>query len=514
MFQLTAWSLPPLAAAAMALLAYWRVSSRAAVPGGHALRFLFVALLCWAVPQAVETLLTEASAKLLASKLAYLGIVLIPIAWFQFALTYSKRVLKTPRAVLNGISIVPLATLVMIFTNDWHRLIWSDWKLVEADGYLGLVMGHGTWFHVHTVYSYALILIATTILVFTLTQHEHHRRALLAAIFAPLTAGLANLFYLSSLNPFPWFDVSTLGFLAAVIILDIGILQQGLLNHLPVVRDRVVELLKDPVLVIDHTGIIIDANLSALEQWPRPQGIVRTPVSQLVARLPLANLQNEVSNSEVTIGGRAYEVASTSLDASNPDSDVALVFRDVTQRRDADRAVREAHDKLERLAHRDALTSMFNRRYFMNRLTEEFERIRRHGSALSVLVFDLDHFKRINDTYGHDAGDLVLVAVARVANQVKRLTDVACRIGGEEFALLLPETDRQGAIQLAHRLRDGIKAYPYETGLGHGLTVTASVGVATVTRRCKIPAALLKSADRALYQAKNGGRNMVCFADN
>ncbi|CAN0508600.1 unnamed protein product, partial [Scytosiphon promiscuus] len=134
------------------------------------------------------------------------------------------------------------------------------------------------------------------------------------------------------------------------------------------------------------------------------------------------------------------------------------------------------------MAHTDSLTNMFNRRYFMQRLNEEFERVRRHDSTLSVLIFDLDHFKNVNDTYGHDIGDAVLVAVSSVANRIKRVTDVACRLGGEEFALLLPETDKAGAIKMAHRLRQGIETYPYAELIKKPLQVTASVGAATITR--------------------------------
>ena len=93
----------------------------------------------------------------------------------------------------------------------------------------------------------------------------------------------------------------------------------------------------------------------------------------------------------------------------------------------------------------------------------------------------------------------------------KRITDVACRLGGEEFALLLPETDRQGAVKLAQRLRAEIEQFPYSELLKQDVKVTASVGVATVSQKLKEPNAILKTADRALYRAKNGGRNMVCY---
>jgi diguanylate cyclase (GGDEF)-like protein len=187
-----------------------------------------------------------------------------------------------------------------------------------------------------------------------------------------------------------------------------------------------------------------------------------------------------------------------------------LVFRDVTIRREDERRLRKMQKELERLAHTDALTGLYNRRIFMQRLEEEVERVRRHGKALSVLIFDLDFFKSINDTYGHDTGDIVLVAISRVTTEVKRMSDVAARLGGEEFALLLPETDQQGAVQLAQRLRTSIEKHIYLSTSGSPVKVTASIGVATATKAEQEVDKLLSLADKQLYRAKHNGRNRVC----
>ena len=511
MFQLTIWSIPPVAAALLSLWAYRRASVRKHVPGGHALRFLSIALFLWAAPQAIETALTDERLKLLFSQLSYLGIALTPVAWFQFALTYSQRVLQTSRRLLNFVCIIPVITVGLVFSNDYHHLFWSNWHIVSDGDMVGLVVERGYWFYIHSFYSYSLIMIATAILAFAITQFQQRSHALFAAIAAPLVGLLANLYSLSSFNPSPWLDFTTLGFFLSTLILDQGILREGLLNRIPVMRDRVVEQLKDPVLVISHNGNIIDANQSAHTAWMKGRTILDQPIESLVEHLPLEHIRNTEENSELTIDQHIFEVAATPLDNTNEQSDIALVFRDVTERRRSEHKLREVTDELERMAHTDALTNLFNRRYFMQRLNEEFERVTRHGSALSVLVYDLDHFKKVNDTFGHDIGDRVLISVSQVTNQIKRITDVACRLGGEEFALLLPETDRQGAIKLAQRLRSGIEQFPYSELLKQEVKVTASVGVATVSQKIKEPNAILKTADRALYRAKNGGRNMVCY---
>ncbi len=512
MFQLTLWSIPPLLTSIIAIAAYRRARVRAQVPGGHALRFLFASLLFWVVGQLLGTLLVQPASKLLVAQLTYIGITLTPVAWFLFALTYSQRVLKMSRRLLNSACVLPFLTTCLAVTNEHHFLIWTSWELVNVDGYVGLVTSHGAWFFLNTVYSYSLILVATAILTFTLSQSKQHYQTVLAALFAPLLGVIANLFYLSPLNPTPWFDFTTLGFLVGILLLDQGILRRGLISRTPVLRERVVEHLTDPVLVISNGGIILDANQSAMRAWSHGQdSMLQTNIDQLINTLPISAIRDGMGHAEVTIDQQAYEVATTSLDMTNPKSDIALVFRDVTARLKAERELRNVKDELERMAHTDALTNMFNRRFFMQRLNEEFERVRRHGNSVSVLIFDLDHFKQVNDTYGHDTGDAVLVAVADVVNQVKRITDVACRLGGEEFALLLPETDKPGAIQVAQRLRAGIESYPYKQHCGHAVQATASIGVATVSQHAARPETILKVADRALYRAKNSGRNMVCI---
>jgi diguanylate cyclase (GGDEF)-like protein len=154
-------------------------------------------------------------------------------------------------------------------------------------------------------------------------------------------------------------------------------------------------------------------------------------------------------------------------------------------------------------AHRDALTELLNRRGFDEILDVELERARRSDTPLSLLLGDLDHFKRLNDELGHAAGDAELRRVARTLRVAKRRFDVAARVGGEEFALLAPDTDEQGASSLAERMRTEV-----DLGGAHGQrTLTISFGVATFPLHGESADDLLRAADQALYTAKRLGRN-------
>lgn len=165
--------------------------------------------------------------------------------------------------------------------------------------------------------------------------------------------------------------------------------------------------------------------------------------------------------------------------------------------------------QLERLATTDSLTGALNRGRFMARAAEEVARANRHGRALSILMLDIDFFKRINDTYGHPTGDEAIRSLVRTCRSLVRTSDVLGRLGGEEFALLLPETPLPGAVLLAERLRRALAVTEVRVSGGTGLHFTVSIGVGMLKEdeRCIDPALL--RADEALYAAKRGGRNRV-----
>ncbi len=169
------------------------------------------------------------------------------------------------------------------------------------------------------------------------------------------------------------------------------------------------------------------------------------------------------------------------------------------------RAVRQ----LEELATTDGLTGCLNKRAFLSELNQKLMAAQRFGRKLSLIVTDLDHFKAVNDTYGHAAGDRVLQELGRVLKQVKRETDLVARFGGEEFCVLCEETDARGAQLLAERVREELANTELQTELG-ALRVTASLGVATVPDHAKSAEELFSQGDKALYEAKNRGRNQVC----
>jgi diguanylate cyclase (GGDEF)-like protein/PAS domain S-box-containing protein len=169
----------------------------------------------------------------------------------------------------------------------------------------------------------------------------------------------------------------------------------------------------------------------------------------------------------------------------------------------------QMEEALVQMANTDALTGLNNRRKLLASLEEEFARTKRYGRYFSLCMLDLDHFKMVNDQYGHDAGDLVLKAISEIITQELRESDISGRIGGEEFALLLPDTELNKAGELSERLRMKIEQLTVKLRTGESVKLTASIGVAEYASSMELSTDMLRLADKRLYQAKDNGRNQV-----
>lgn len=175
--------------------------------------------------------------------------------------------------------------------------------------------------------------------------------------------------------------------------------------------------------------------------------------------------------------------------------------------------LREMNEELRRLAMVDGLTGLANRRHFDSRFRIEYQRAVRAGTPLAVVLLDIDHFKALNDSLGHAAGDDCLRQIARtVARCLRRPADLIARWGGEEFAALLPDTPQEGAVQIARAMRVAVRTRAIENPGAPGRVVTVSAGVACLEGGIASARALLEAADRALYTAKERGRDRVCVA--
>jgi len=197
---------------------------------------------------------------------------------------------------------------------------------------------------------------------------------------------------------------------------------------------------------------------------------------------------------------------STVRDSNNKILYLIAQIQDVTERKNL-------MDKLSLQANQDYLTNLYNRRFFMEQAEVELARAKRYRKPLSLLMLDIDHFKNINDTYGHKSGDIVLQKLSSLLMEKLRTVDVIGRIGGEEFAILLPESNLDNAAEVAERLREDVAKTEVEMDGGAVVHFTVSIGIVVLNDRDINLDAMFNLADQALYKAKNGGRNQVCVAE-
>ena len=193
------------------------------------------------------------------------------------------------------------------------------------------------------------------------------------------------------------------------------------------------------------------------------------------------------------------------------EDDTMLIFcSEITRQKTHEARLNELNERMTELAYRDGLTNIYNRRYFYEIARIELSRCARSDSAASLLMLDLDHFKSINDRFGHDGGDIVLRESAALIESQLRSYDIFGRLGGEEFAVLLPETGYAEAAMIAQRILDQLRDYSFSAPLAD-TGVTASVGIAGNDVCQEGLEQLIRAADDKLYEAKRGGRDQVCY---
>jgi diguanylate cyclase (GGDEF)-like protein len=279
-----------------------------------------------------------------------------------------------------------------------------------------------------------------------------------------------------------------------------------------------VDSLTDGVIVIDDLGKIADSNPAAV----RLLGSTALHIgNQLSDFLPSEiDLRREAAQFIQTIGGRWLDLRTTAVKStSNQVLGHVVLLRDVTAERDTQEhlirtqvALQALNKKLAELAQTDELTGLANRRHLFESLHKEWARSTRYERNLSLIVLDFDHFKAVNDNYGHQTGDQVLASIAATLKQEVRPQDLVARHGGEEFSVLLPETSEGAALQVAIRIHAALAEIVHSNGQGGTLRLTASLGVTTRSPDDLDPDALMSHADIAMYHSKNTGRNGVsCY---
>ncbi len=463
-----------------------------------------------------------------------------------------------PLLLVLALVVYPLTTMIVIgfyclgraSASPTWRLTWrSSWWLAIHPTLVLLASASDPWLHVmvvdsrrtamdpaswqpgwgfwpHTAYSYGLWLWVALLMVRVVRTGGPLQRRQVGAIalsaFLPLAG---NIVMIAGLLPgLAASDLTAVAFVVTVLVQAYAVFRYGLLRMVPVARGLVFERVSDAVAVIGPGGDILDLNGAGrrLVAQLAPAlvepyvGVAATSVtSSRGFPLPEASGEYEVT---LPLGSKMLDVRTDPLlDARGNLLANIVVARDVTEVHRQREQLRQYIATIERLradlaeqAVRDELTGLHNRRYLVAALEQEIDRARTRGTHLTLVLLDLDHFKSINDTHGHDVGDAVLAAAASALRGALRPRDTLTRYGGEEFVALLPDLAPSAAAAQAEALRQCCAQVRVPTS--HGvIAVTASAGVGTL-RDGDTPATLLKIADEALYAAKSAGRDRLVLA--
>lgn len=341
---------------------------------------------------------------------------------------------------------------------------------------------------------------------------------------APIFRKQAAIFWIGSLFPFIGeflynfgftiynLDFTPLASTLSSLIFSLGFLRFQVLDIVPLARDVIFENYSDGVLILDNYDRIVDINPNFQVIFPdvNKKSIGYSVDDVLINHRTLLEFIKENKSGVIelevngTNGTLSFQTKSAPLyDLKKKGVGKIITLHDNTQ-------TKQLLNRLEELAALDSLTSIYNRRSFNQLADQKMNHLRQIGGTMSLIMLDLDYFKRINDTYSHNAGDVALKIVTKACQKYLRQADILGRYGGEEFVILLPEIDSKTANTVAERLRQGIEQQSIQFE-NHSFSITASLGVTSVAFPNNITLEeLFQNADRAVYQAKDQGRNRVC----
>jgi diguanylate cyclase (GGDEF)-like protein/PAS domain S-box-containing protein len=405
------------------------------------------------------------------------------------------------------------------------------------EGSNAVIYIHGPGFYAIIAALYTYVLAACTLLLRSVTQpvvirHRQSAILLLGALF-PLAGGIL---YALGINPIEGLNLIPISFFFTVIVFFVGVGPFRVFDLVPVARDTLVEGMPDAVFVLDTEWRLTDLNPAARRLLDLDGSVIGRSIEEIPA------VWNQIRGyCHGEDGGRVeftlteaplYYVDVCVSPLSGPDRGplgYLITIHDITKRHVAEAELQRANQRLESQIEKiealqaklreqaisDALTGLFNRRHLDEVLPRELKRAQHDGGVVSVILFDIDHFKQVNDRYGHETGDRLLQSLAHLLRERTRPGDIACRYGGDEFLLMLPETPLDAAAARADEIRGAFSCLSPRVvpGGGSGETVSLSAGVAACPNHALTEDAVIRSIDEAMYVAKEAGRNRVHVAD-
>lgn len=440
----------------------------------------------------------------------YIGMPTSATLGLLYVMSYLGFKLTVRRSML--LLLIPFITIIMVATNNWHHLHYRVFELDPNSGAPFVYQEIGMWYMVHGVYTFSSMFIAFLLLISHWKETAKvYRPQLIALMFGQLVPMVTAFLYLNGLTP-PGVDpVPMILWLSSLLYLW-AISTSQLFRIMPIAKDTIYNSINDGAIVLDASYRLIEFNQASKVMLPNlnksmfGKNFVKFWKEQTGDALPFRLMSDIEDVQEVRLCSeheeRVYQVRITSLEQARNSKGLLLVFTDITE-------IKRLQKKLEQQAYYDELTKIYNRRAFLQQSEQDFEAAKETGMPFTVLLMDIDHFKRVNDTYGHHIGDQLLVHVVNACQTKLLESHFFARYGGEEFVIALKGFNEGEGEILANQLRRAVEKTPFKKEAGN-LSATLSIGVAEVKDWTEETLyQLLHKADTALYAAKEKGRNRV-----
>ncbi|MFJ5769386.1 histidine kinase N-terminal 7TM domain-containing protein [Psychrobacillus sp. NPDC093180] len=448
-------------------------------------------------------------------RMEYLALPFIPVFVLIMCFEYVGQKLK--QWIYYVLFMIPIMTIFMLNTNKLHHLYYTSMQLSNDGPSPILELEYGPWFYIHSIFVFSCLMIAIIVLLRQLKKSQFRfRMQVLLMVTGLMIPILASCLYLNDLTPYG-IDLGPVSMSITFIFHGVALLSFQMFHVSPIVRDKVFESMKEGVIVLNQNGAIVDYNKAILNVIPSLnfRAIGKMLTDMLGKESTLAEIIDEGKECDykVCIADKItyFHISFSPIqNKRNMQLGKIITFADVTERV-------YLQEKLKQLASMDGLTQVLNRTFFMKKAEMIIDDLAITGGDVSVIMFDIDHFKKVNDTFGHEAGDVVLTQVTSIAKQHLRAKDVIGRYGGEEFILCMPHASLEEAYEVADLIREKVCAKRTSFN-GKDICITSSFGISNafieLGNNSLSLQGLIRQADHALYEAKENGRNRIYVYGN
>lgn len=439
------------------------------------------------------------------NQIQYLGIPFYPALWLTVSLLYTGRekYLKGYRGI--AIFAIPLITYILHLTNNWHHLYYKNVELQQFKGIKLMLLTKGPWYLVQTVYILAALVLCTWFYFQRYRKSTGDEkiqfRILFIASVLPYLALILDMVNTGGLS----FDYAALILPPCVLLISLALTRYNFLEIKVLARERVFEDSAEGLLLLNRFFKVVDFNTASIRFFSLFGAEIKEERLDILLK-DQQELLDCIRRAEEkvfhrVVGGDERYISISIKEVQNKEHEAGLLitFEDVTERELLRR-------RLIEMASTDELSGLNNRRRFRECAEEAFHYAQQYQTPLSVLMMDIDYFKKVNDSFGHQIGDVVIRNFSEMLVSVFGESNIVGRMGGEEFAVILPDVFMQQAYEQAEFFRQAVEKKIMIFGQWQ-VKVTVSIGVTEYNEKIPTLDTLMNQADSAMYDAKHEGRN-------